>query len=347
MMCDVSQKGRKMKNKILVRLFTIAMSVSAVGALTTLNVDASVVSNDLHPELGKPAMVVSEITPVGSVNTKILQKLQSVQERTVVRLQANNTLSVNGHQIRVNEDDFITGAKLDKYAAEHPKQFAKKIKTTKQTYLYDPKTYKKIAQVRPDTQFISAESYAEDKDFFIVMFDDRKALLYKQDATMEIYVQVTSLDDTKESLQEIWENMQELAEDLNLSDIHFEYSTEAGNTVVDFAKQYVGNPYVWGGTSLTDGCDCSGFVQQVYAHYGITLPRCSNNQSKVGERVSASSLQPGDLLFFQRGATIGHVAMYAGNGMIVHAKGSKYGIVYESLRETPKVCRRYIKNLED
>ena len=113
--------------------------------------------------------------------------------------------------------------------------------------------------------------------------------------------------------------------------------------MLDFAAQFIGNPYVWGGTSLTEGADCSGFVQQIYAHYGITLPRCSADQSLTGTQVSVNELQPGDLLYFYRGSRIGHVEMYAGNGMVVHAKGSKYGIVYEQLHEKPAVCRRYLE----
>ena len=95
----------------------------------------------------------------------------------------------------------------------------------------------------------------------------------------------------------------------------------SGSSVVDFATQFVGNPYVWGGTSLTDGADCSGFVQSVYANFGVSLPRTSYEQQNVGTEVSYADAQPGDLICYG-----GHVAIYMGDGKIVHASNAKDGI---------------------
>lgn len=91
--------------------------------------------------------------------------------------------------------------------------------------------------------------------------------------------------------------------------------------VADFAVQFVGNPYVWGGTSLTGGADCSGFTQSVYANFGISLPRTSYEQQNAGTEVSYADAQPGDLICYG-----GHVAIYMGNGRIVHASNSVDGI---------------------
>ncbi len=92
--------------------------------------------------------------------------------------------------------------------------------------------------------------------------------------------------------------------------------------------QFVGNPYVWGGTSLTNGADCSGFTMQVFAHFGVSLSHSSWAQSSSGTRVSASEAQPGDLIFYQSSgsATGGHVGIYIGGGKMVSALSSKYGI---------------------
>lgn len=95
----------------------------------------------------------------------------------------------------------------------------------------------------------------------------------------------------------------------------------SGSSVVDYATQFVGNPYVWGGTSLTNGADCSGFVQSVYANFGVSLPRTSYEQQNAGTEVSYSDAQPGDLICYG-----GHVAIYMGNGQIVHASNSVDGI---------------------
>lgn len=95
----------------------------------------------------------------------------------------------------------------------------------------------------------------------------------------------------------------------------------SGSSVVDYATQFVGNPYVWGGTSLTNGADCSGFVQSVYSNFGVSLPRTSYEQQTAGREVSYSEAQPGDLICYG-----GHVAIYMGDGKIVHASNSVDGI---------------------
>lgn len=96
-----------------------------------------------------------------------------------------------------------------------------------------------------------------------------------------------------------------------------------GQAVVSYASQFLGNPYVYGGTSLTNGADCSGFVMSVFANFGISLPRTSYSQAGAGRAVSVSELQPGDLLFYHG---FGHVAIYIGGGQVVHASNAQTGI---------------------
>lgn len=99
-----------------------------------------------------------------------------------------------------------------------------------------------------------------------------------------------------------------------------------GQEIADFALQFVGNPYVWGGTSLTSGADCSGFVQSVYRNFGISLPRVAADQAQAGTRVSLEQLQTGDLIFYADGGAIYHVVLYLGNGQVVHASSAATGI---------------------
>lgn len=106
-------------------------------------------------------------------------------------------------------------------------------------------------------------------------------------------------------------------------------SANKGKQIVDYAVQFVGNPYVSGGTSLTNGADCSGFVQSVFKHFGISLPRTTYEQVEAGTSVSVSNLQPGDLVFYYPGIT--HVGIYIGNNQIVHAANTKTGIVTSPL----------------
>jgi len=97
--------------------------------------------------------------------------------------------------------------------------------------------------------------------------------------------------------------------------------------VVNYALQFLGNPYVWGGTSLTKGADCSGFTMSVYAHFGIGLPHYSGSQAGMGKAVKSSEMRPGDLIYYADSkGTINHVSMYIGNGQIVHAASRRSGI---------------------
>ena len=116
-------------------------------------------------------------------------------------------------------------------------------------------------------------------------------------------------------------------------------------SIVNFALQFVGCPYVYGGTSLTNGADCSGFTQSVMANFGISIPRTAGAQSVGGRAVSLSNIQPGDLLFYSGSGDygIGHVTMYIGNGQVVHASTSRTGIIVSDIGyRTPCAARSYI-----
>lgn len=97
--------------------------------------------------------------------------------------------------------------------------------------------------------------------------------------------------------------------------------------IVAYAKQFLGNPYVYGGTSLTNGTDCSGFTQGVFANFGITTGRSSRDQAANGREIAIEAAQPGDLLFYASGSYINHVALYIGGGQVIHASNSTTGII--------------------
>ena len=115
-----------------------------------------------------------------------------------------------------------------------------------------------------------------------------------------------------------------------------------GQQIADYAVQFVGNPYVWGGTSLTNGADCSGFTLSVFANFGIGLSRTAESQSYGGTPVDFGSLQPGDLIFYNSTGSIDHVAIYIGGSQIVHAANSRKGIIIsDAYYQTPVCARRY------
>lgn len=113
--------------------------------------------------------------------------------------------------------------------------------------------------------------------------------------------------------------------------------------LVNFALQFVGNRYVWGGESLTKGVDCSGFTMKVYERYGIYLPHYSGSQPSYGKKITRAELQPGDLIFYASSGKIDHVAIYIGNGQIVHAANSRDGIkISNAFYQTPVAYRSYL-----
>ena len=117
---------------------------------------------------------------------------------------------------------------------------------------------------------------------------------------------------------------------------------DLGESVAAYGLQFVGNPYVWGGTSLTNGADCSGFVMSVYANFGYSLPHSSSAMRSCGYGVSLDELQPGDIICYS-----GHVALYIGNGQIVHASNSREGIIVSEYDYKPIICARRLIETEE
>lgn len=128
-------------------------------------------------------------------------------------------------------------------------------------------------------------------------------------------------------------NMSEFLYGSGVSDVRVELS--------EYAKQFVGNPYVWGGVSLTKGADCSGFTLSIYKKYGISLPHSSRAQANMGTSINMSEAKPGDLVFYAKGGRINHVAIYIGGGQVCHASSKKTGIrITSAYYRTPvKVVR--------
>ena len=119
--------------------------------------------------------------------------------------------------------------------------------------------------------------------------------------------------------------------------------SDVRTSVVSYALQFVGNRYVWGGTSLENGVDCSGFTMRILGKYGISLPHSSRAQPSYGTKISASEAKPGDLFFYGSGRSISHVAIYIGNGQIVHASNKRDGIkVSNAYYRNPICVTRYL-----
>lgn len=257
---------------------------------------------------------------VGATVTTAIYETADI-ESTVMNIVVQNQIvrtvgSVNGfYKIKygdgygyVQASDCISGDDLARYIANNPDWFPKKVKvTTESTNLYDwlsDSVY---------TVGASGDSFQlkdEEDDYYIA-----------------IYTEVQDTGEEVNTLVRIKKSESKLVYSLHVTSFSdSEAATELQMDLVEFACQFVGNPYVWGGTDPNTGADCSGFVQYVFNNFGIELPRTSAKQALTGEYVDFSELQPGDLIFYQRGDTIGHVALYIGDGQVVQARGKAYGI---------------------
>lgn len=119
--------------------------------------------------------------------------------------------------------------------------------------------------------------------------------------------------------------------------------SDVRSALCDYALQFVGNRYVWGGTSLSSGVDCSGFTMQIMAKYGVRLSHSSRAQANEGTKISTSELKPGDLIFYGKGGSINHVAIYIGGGQIVHASNKRDGIkISNYMYRSPIKCVRVL-----
>lgn len=162
----------------------------------------------------------------------------------------------------------------------------------------------------------------ESDEWVLVEIDDETGYVYKD------YVTIAQKLPTAKTITEIRYGE-------GVSDVRVD--------LVQYALQFVGNRYVWGGTSLTKGVDCSGFTMKIYEKYGIYLPHSSRAQPSYGTKIKASQAQPGDLFFYGSGKRISHVAIYIGNGQIVHASNKRDGIkISSAYYRTPICVARYL-----
>ena len=168
------------------------------------------------------------------------------------------------------------------------------------------------AEANTESEVITLVAMGEELEVAAVEGDWVKVLLDDD----EVYVSAEYVEVSAELGTAV--TMTELLYGQGVSDVRVD--------VCQYAKEFIGNPYVWGGTSLTKGADCSGFVMKVFQKYGVKLPRNSRAQANCGTTIKVAEAKPGDLIFYAKGKTINHVAIYIGNGQVVHASSPKTGI---------------------
>ncbi len=216
----------------------------------------------------------------------------------------------------VSADYLLTGEKAKKKAEKYIKEVAT-VTTTTLFVREEPNTDCTILTMVPIEEELTVLKTVDDGAWYKVEIDDEEGYVSGD------YVDIS----------------QKLPKAMTISEV--KYGQGVSNVRVDlvqYALQFVGNPYVWGGTSLTHGVDCSGFTMQVYAKYGVYLPHSSRAQPSYGRRISASEAQPGDLFFYGSGGSINHVAIYIGGGQVVHASNHRDGIKISNAYYRTPIC---------
>jgi uncharacterized protein YgiM (DUF1202 family) len=288
------------------------------------------------PEVEKKEEIIAGYTNLGIANVEnhLNVREEPLEDAKLIGKMTKNAgceiLSVDGNWAKiksgkvegyVNTDFLFMGEEAKEKAAECIRLMAT-VNTTTLFVREQPSTDSSVITMVPIDEEL--EVIEETEEWCKIELDNEEGYINKE------YVDIAEELDKAVTLEE-------LRYGEGVSDVRI--------AMVAFAKQFLGNRYVWGGTSLTNGTDCSGFTMGVYKEYGISLPRVSRSQATVGSKISASEMKPGDLVFYGKGGTINHVAIYIGNGQVIHASSPKTGIKISNVYyRTPLVIRRIIND---
>ena len=192
------------------------------------------------------------------------------------------------------------------------------------------------AVIRTDVLNVRTEPSTDPKIWTQIVKDERYSVVAQLDGWVQIELDSVDAEDgseTDKAYISTRDNNVEVRYALNEAikfspdEIAASNAASLRSRIVNYALQFVGNPYVWGGTSLTNGVDCSGFTMKVLQNFGVSLPHYSGSQAQMGKGIKSSEMRPGDLIFYAgSNGRVNHVAMYIGNGQVVHAASRKSGI---------------------
>lgn len=173
------------------------------------------------------------------------------------------------------------------------------------------------------TEFKEAESIEEEKARLEREEAERRA---QEEANNRATYSNNSVSNSSSSNSSGYSNASSGNSSSSSSSSNYSGNSSLRSNIVNYATRFLGNPYVWGGTSLTNGADCSGFTQSVFRDNGVSIPRDSRSQAAGGSTISINNIQAGDLIFYSRNGVINHVAIYMGNGKVIHASSPETGI---------------------
>lgn len=326
---------------------SMAMLTIAASVLTTGNIKADEKDTTKETNTATESKYANKaVADIYSTTTLNIRKKGSINAKIVGKMKKGNIATVlkKGSEWSKVRSGNVTGYVKNQYLVfgDEIKNFAKQ-------------NVKKVAKVQTETLRVRKKASTDSKIVTLVSEDDKLKVKKQTDDWAKVkvdgqtgyvskdYAKVTYSFGKAKSMKQI--QAEQAAKKASVS-ISSSGSSATGSRIASYAQQFVGNPYRYGGNSLTSGIDCSGFTQQIMAKFGYSISRTSSSQSGDGRAVSTSNLRAGDLVFYGDGGSIDHVALYIGGGQVVHASNSapypRGGIKISNVNYRTPICARRI-----
>ena len=326
---------------------SMAMLTIAVSVLTTGNIKADEKDTTKETNTATESKYANKaVADIYSTTTLNIRKKGSINAKIVGKMKKGNIATVlkKGSEWSKVRSGNVTGYVKNQYLVfgDEIKNFAKQ-------------NVKKVAKVQTETLRVRKKASTDSKIVTLVSEDDKLKVKKQTDDWAKVkidgqtgyvskdYAKVTYSFGKAKSMKQI--QAEQAAKKASVS-VSSSGSSATGSRIASYAQQFVGNPYRYGGNSLTGGIDCSGFTQQIMAKFGYSISRTSSSQSGDGRAVSTSNLRVGDLVFYGDGGSIDHVALYIGGGQVVHASNSapypRGGIKISNVNYRTPICARRI-----
>ena len=337
---------------------SMAMLTIAASVLTTGNIKADEKDTTNETNTATESKYANKaVADIYSTTTLNIRKKGSINAKIVGKMKKGNIATVlkKGSEWSKVRSGNVTGYVKNQYLVfdDEIKNFAKQ-------------NVKKVAKVQTETLRVRKKASTDSKIVTLVSEDDKLKVKKQTDDWAKVkvdgqtgyvskdYAKVTYSFGKAKSMKQIQaeqeakeakKRAEEAARSKSVSTTS-SGSSATGSRIASYAQQFVGNPYRYGGNSLTNGIDCSGFTQQIMAKFGYSISRTSSSQAGEGRAVSTSSLRAGDLVFYGNGGSINHVALYIGGGQVVHASNSapypRGGIKISNVNYRTPICARRI-----
>lgn len=341
------------KMRLSMAMLTIAVSVLTTGNIKADEKDTTKETNTATESKYANKAVADiystttlNIRKKGSINAKIVGKMKKGNIATVLKKGSEWSKVRSGNVTGYVKNQYLVfGDEIENFAKQNVKKVVK-VQTEILRVRKKASTNSKIVTLVSEDDKLKVKKQTDDwakvkvdgqtgyvsKDYAKVTYSFGKAKSMKQ---------IQAEQEAKEAKKRVEEAARSKSVSTTSSG-----SSATGSRIASYAQQFIGNPYRYGGNSLTSGIDCSGFTQQVMAKFGYSISRTSSSQSGDGRAVSTSNLRAGDLVFYGDGGSIDHVALYIGGGQVVHASNSapypRGGIKISNVNYRTPICARRI-----